>query len=217
MKKLQSKLKRDIITLFKDLKKELTWKDVVKSLIFPVIITLIFFLPNRVKNELVLKTYNPMWWQYLTGMLVHKEMVHFLCNLIGYILIFSLLLIISIKSKKKCSLFSAFLLLIIILIAARILFYGLIFKEAEMLGSSEINYGLVGLIPAFWPINMKKKLKKYLPWILGSFLFIGFYLLTLINPGEWANIPHLIGLTSGMISGFLVSKSKKIKMFLSCS
>jgi membrane associated rhomboid family serine protease len=181
-----------------------------------VIITLIFFLPNQVKNELVLKTANPMGWQYLTGMLVHKEMVHFLSNLIGYITIFSLLLIFSIKNKKKSTLFQAFLLLITILIVVRILFYGLLFKKA-VLGSSEINYGLVGLIPAFCPINMKKKVKKYLPWGLCISLLFGFYLLTLINPGEWANIPHMIGLTSGIISGFLVSKSKRIKMFLSCS
>jgi membrane associated rhomboid family serine protease len=152
-----------------------------------------------------------MWWQYVTGMLVHKEVPHFLGNLLGYILIFSLLLIFSIKSKKKHSLFPAFLILTTIVIMVRISFYDLIFKEHEMLGSSEIIYGLIGLIPAYCPIHLKKGLNKYLPWLLVIILLFAFHVCTSINSEEIADIPHFIGIICGIISGFLVVNIKEIK------
>lgn len=225
MKKLQSKLKRDIYNIFSGI----TCKDFLLSLIFPMTIILIFLLlPNHILTHLALKLKNPDMWQFFTSAFIHLDFKHLIDNLILYSVSWFLLLILANKTKNKKNLFRLLLLIIVILppitsIIQTSDIYEAIFcyrigPEAKAYGSSGIIYAIVGFMPIFIMFYYKNKPNKstvdwvsFLLIILGIVVLIFSVFVNFFLVKRTAIYIHLLSLILGLgISFFYLKRQNAI-------
>ncbi len=156
-------LKKDLIKSVKGI----SLKDILFFFVFPSFITLLMFLPLRIRESLSFYIYNPKWWQFFTHVFIHKNLSHLWNNLQSYFIFGIIIFIFANKIKEKRSLFLLFLLALISLplisSTIEILIYP---KFLPMIKTSQGSSGLVsailGFLPMFWIYYFSKKQKTNL-------------------------------------------------------
>ena len=153
-------LKRDLTKLIMNI----SFRDVVIFLTFPIFITFLMFLPVTSRELLSFHIYNVKIWQYFTHAFIHKNSSHLGHNLYAYFLFGIPLFIFANKIKEKKNLFLLFLftLLTLPLISSilEILIYPRflpMIKTSQ--GSSGIISAMIGFLPMFWIYYLSKKQK----------------------------------------------------------
>jgi membrane associated rhomboid family serine protease len=69
---------------FKEVIRNVTFKDVALLLILPAVLTLLMLLPDSFRIALQLHLKNPEWWQLFTSSFIHGSWAHLAGNLVGY-------------------------------------------------------------------------------------------------------------------------------------
>jgi membrane associated rhomboid family serine protease len=153
-----SNLKKDFIELIKDI----SLKDIIVFLVFPIFITFLMFLPSIIREFLSFHIYNPKWWQFFTHAFIHKDLGHLWHNLQGYFIFGVILLIFASRIKNKKDLFILFLFTLISLpiisSIIEILIYPIfmpMIKTSQ--GSSGIVSAILGFLPMLWIYHFSKK------------------------------------------------------------
>ena len=179
-----SSLKLQFLDLIKGIKK----RDLFLLIIFPIVITLLMFLPSGIREILQLNIKNPIWWQYLSQSFVHKNWNHLSSNMFAYFLFSLLGLILANQCKEKKRFFRFFLFLIITLPILssyiQIKLYPILLSWLPNLkyssGSSGIVSALAGFIPIFWAVYFNKINKKINLDIRTSCFFLAYIALLFV-------------------------------------
>jgi len=159
-KKILQKLNRDFVEFVRGI----TLKDVFISLLFPIIITALMFLPSNIKELLSLHIHNPKWWQFFTHAFIHECFDHLWHNLQGYFIFGIVIFIFANKIKEKKNLFLLFLFILISLplinSTIETLIYPIFLPTLKISqGSSGIISAILGFLPMFWIYYLSIKQK----------------------------------------------------------
>ncbi len=143
------------------LKKPFPLKDVLVLSAFPVLITLVMFLPQAMQDAMKLNLRNPSWWQLLTSGFVHNSLSHYFDNLIAFLLLLLLQIIIVYKMNWKKEYFMLLFFTIIsfpvVSSIVKLLWYpGIMPIVSVSCGSSGIISAMIGFIPVLWVAYISK-------------------------------------------------------------
>jgi len=194
----------------------ITKKDLIILLIFPIIITLLMFLPEEIVQILRLSIKESSWWQYVTHSFVHTDWAHYKSNIFAYFLYTTGGFLLANLRAGKREFYKLFLFLIISLpiisTFIQVSLYPVILDWLPNLkyssGSSGIVSGLAGFLPMFWIIYIKKRNPELKIGV--SFLLIFIVYMTLAFALIYGQKVYLILLVLLMILGFLILINRSV-------
>lgn len=156
-------------------------KDLFLLLIFPLVITLLMFLPDSIRTAMMLNLKNPQWWQFLTSGFIHQSWNHLSGNLQWYfLLVFPLFFLIATRTDKKKYYYYLYAIIIltfpILSSLFQIHFFPPVFPNLiYSAGSSGIIAAFSGLIPSFWLLSIANRNKLRIKrrfWMINIFYLI---------------------------------------------
>jgi len=156
-------------------------------LLIPLILVLIFLLPESTKIALSLNTGNPAFYSLLTAGYTHLTFTHFFSNFIAYLFIMPFIFYFDFKRNMKMLFLVLILLFLLLPIFYSILSVGLFsYFGAHILdkGFSTILAGLIGYLPISYIYFLKDKRKikfSSIYYVLLLFFSFNLSLITLIN------------------------------------
>jgi hypothetical protein len=159
----------------------------VYFLIIPLILVLIFLLPESTKIALSLNTLNPSAYSLLTSGYTHLTFTHFISNFIAYLFIVPFIFYFDFKRDIKMLFLILILLFLLLPIFYSLLSVGLFsYYGANILdkGFSTILAGLIGYLPISYIYFLKDKRKikfSSIYYILLLFFSFNLSLITFIN------------------------------------
>lgn len=135
-------------------------------------------------------------WTLITAMFLHADYSHLFYNMLALVM-FGLVIENIIGSKR----------FLIVFFASGIFanFASLFFYES-VLGASGAIFGVMGMLVAIRPRMIAFALGVPMPMIIAASVWALLDLAGVFYPGNIANIAHLAGLASGILSGFLLRK-----------
>jgi len=146
---------------FKEIFNKISSEDLSLVFVVPIIITIIFLLPQTLQEPLRLNIQSPSWWQFLTSSFVHKDFSHYSNNL-SLFLIFTILNIILIsKTEKKTKFYLLFLIIILIVpLISNFITYKYLPQLKSTQGASDLVAAVFGFLPITLTYYFYKKNKK---------------------------------------------------------
>jgi rhomboid protease GluP len=144
------------------------------------------------------------WWRLLSAIFLHGDMTHLLLNL------FSLYLV----GRAVESYFSPISYLLIYFTCALLggLFSLLVHESSVGVGASGAIFGLFGALAGFF-VAYRKEIGDYTRAFMKDFgIIIGINLLIGLSFESIDLSAHIAGLLTGMLGGFLISKSHLLRL-----
>jgi len=154
-------LKNDALELIKNV----TMRQIIAFLLFPIFLMLLMYLPQNLRNSLVFHINSPEVWQFFTHAFIHNDWNHLSGNLGAYFVFGALLLVLANKTNRLKRLFLLFVITLVSLpilsSAFTILAYPVFIPDLKTSqGSSGLVSAMVGFLPIFWISYLSEKQKK---------------------------------------------------------